>query len=181
MPEAAADTPTAPEAEAPVVTADEPGADALGEPGKAALHKEREAKKAALQKATAAEKQLAELAARVKEFEDRDKSDGERQAEAITTAKAAEAEAAAARDEALRELMRYRVGTSIEGFPPTLIGRLKGDTEDEMAADAKQLMKELGEPTKPRKPAPDPALGQTKGGGTSTADQFASAVSAFLK
>jgi hypothetical protein len=119
----------------------------LGDAGKKALQEER-------RKARAAEKQLGDLQKRLQEYEDRDKTETQK----LTEAKAAaEREAASAR----QELMRYRVAAS-KKLPAELAGRLRGDTEEEMAADANSLLEVLGQRQTPsydggvRKPAPAP-------------------------
>lgn len=76
-------------------------------------------------------KDNAKAAARLSEIEDAQKTQSEKDAERIA---ALESEAAQARAEALR----LRVGTQA-GLSPELIDRLKGSTEDEIAADAAQL------------------------------------------
>lgn len=73
-----------------------------------------------------------ELEAKLKEYEDRDKTELERIEE-----RAAKAEMAAAEREA--ELARYRVGVA-KGLPPDLIGRLRGSTDEELMADADALL-----------------------------------------
>ncbi|GGM04807.1 hypothetical protein GCM10010099_21150 [Streptomyces cinereus] len=126
----------------------------LGEGGQKALAAERKAKTAAEKQAKAAEKQLGELQKRLQEFEDRDKTEAQKLAEAKT---AAESEAATAK----QELMRYRVAAE-KKLPAELAARLRGSTEEEMAADADSLLEVLGQRQTPsydggvRKPAPAP-------------------------
>lgn len=83
-------------------------------------------------RARKAEAEQKELAARVKEFEDRDLSEQER------LAKAAE-EAKTAADRAAAENLRLRVALD-KNLPPELIDRLRGDSVDELEADAEQLL-----------------------------------------
>ncbi len=92
--------------------------------------------KAERQAAKEARDRADELAAKVKEFEDRDKSEQERLAEAATTAEREASEAKA-------ELLRLRVATS-KNLPPELADRLRGDDEQELAADADRLLKLVG-------------------------------------
>ena len=101
----------------------------LGDPGKKALQEER-------RKAREATKQLNELQARLKEFEDRDKTELQKLAEAHQTAeqRASTAEQA---------LARYRVATA-KGIPAELVDRLQGSTEDELAEDADRLLSLIG-------------------------------------
>lgn len=103
------------------------------EGAKKALAEERRARRAA-------EKQLHDLETRVKEFEDRDKSDTEKH-----SARADAAEARATKAE--RDLARYRVAAD-KGLDSKLAGRLQGDTDEELAADAETLLKQFGTATK---------------------------------
>lgn len=73
-----------------------------------------------------------ELAARLKEIEDRDKTDAERNREAAETA-------TRERDEARAQLMRERVARRLQ-VPDELVDRLRGDTEEALEADAKSLL-----------------------------------------
>lgn len=72
------------------------------------------------------------LEVRLKEFEDRDKTELQRLEE-----RAAAAEKAAADRESA--LLRYRVATA-KNLPADLVDRLKGDTEEELSADADALL-----------------------------------------
>jgi hypothetical protein len=126
----------------------------LGEAGQKALVAERKAKAAAERQAKAAQKQLDELSKRLQEYEDRDKTETQKLAEAKA---AAEREAATAR----QELMRYRVAAR-KKLPAELADRLQGATEEEMAEDADKLLEVFGQRQTPsydggvRKPAPAP-------------------------
>ncbi|MGX1129898.1 putative nucleic acid-binding Zn-ribbon protein [Streptomyces glaucescens] len=108
----------------------------LSDAGKRALTEERKARAAAERQAKAAQKQLDDLSKKLQAFEDRDKTEAQKLAEAKT---AAEREAASAK----QELMRYRVAAS-KKLPANLAARLQGDTEEEMAADADLLLEVLG-------------------------------------
>ncbi|QLQ37982.1 capsid assembly scaffolding protein Gp46 family protein [Micromonospora robiginosa] len=103
--------------------------DELRDPGKKALQEERA-------KARKATRELAEAQARLKEFEDRDKTELQKLTEAQQTAE----QRAAAAEQALA---RYRVATA-KGVPADLVDRLRGDTEDELAADADRLLEVIG-------------------------------------
>lgn len=88
---------------------------------------------------------------KLKEYEDRDKSDAERAAERATEAeqRAQQAETA---------LLRMRVATS-KGLPVELADRLQGSDEKEMGADADRLlslMKPRNGTSVPRGAQPDP-------------------------
>lgn len=93
---------------------------------------------AALKKAN---KEAEKYRLKLKEFEDANKSEAERLREEMEASKR-EAQ------EARKESMRLQVGLD-KGLPKTLISRLQGDTEEEMAADADALLAEL-KPGKPR-------------------------------
>lgn len=97
----------------------------LGDAGKRALDAERAARKAA-------EKQTADLAARLKEIEDRDKSDGEKQSERLAAAekRANDAEARA---------MRLEIAAT-KGLTASQAKRLVGTTKEELEADADELL-----------------------------------------
>lgn len=145
----------------------------LGDAGKSALHKERDARrkaesarKSAESRAAVAQKALDALTAKVREFEDRDKTESEKQQEALAAAKTAAADAAAERDKASKELLRYRIGMSIEDFPASLIPRLQGETEEEIAEDAKRLMEDLGANKKQIRKAPTTSPGLKSGAST---------------
>jgi hypothetical protein len=101
----------------------------LGDAGQKALREERA-------RARAEAKRAAALEARLKEFEDRDKTESQKLAEAR---QAAEQRATAAES----ALARYRVAAT-KGVPAELVERLRGDTEDELAADADRLLELVG-------------------------------------
>jgi hypothetical protein len=133
----------------------------LGDAGKAAIKKEREARQAA-------EKAQKALEARVKEFEDAQKTESERTAERI---KQLEADAAKAK--------RYEAANAA-GLSLSLAPRLVGNTLEELIADAEQLKQQLGSaaptgPTLPPTPAPDRRQGggQAETGGTMAAGRAA--------
>lgn len=142
--------PTAPQAPTPAAepaTGDANGD--LGDAGKAALQKERDARKAA-------DKELRELRARVQQFEDAKKTDEQRNAERI---EALQKDAAKA--------LRYEAAEK-SGLPLSLSQRLNGSTLDELIADAEQLKQLLGTaapaaPATPSTPKPDPRQGGGQG------------------
>lgn len=117
------DAPAPPAADAPVVpeTSVTPTADApLGEPGLAALKAEREAHAAAVKK--------------LKEYEDRDKTDAEKQAEETETLRRENAEL---KSGALRATV-----AATKGVPVNL---LSGSTQQELEASADALIAFRGE------------------------------------
>lgn len=138
--------------------------DDLGDAGKAALKRERDARKAA-------EKEKADLAKKIADFE---KAQKDRDDEAAK-AKGEWETVATAREKELEELKRSlaerdlndlrRTVAADEGLPADLALRLQGDDEDALRTDAKALAKFLkakdatdtdaGERTKPGTKKPD--------------------------
>jgi len=116
--------------------------------------KAREQEKRAKENATAAAR-LAELeAANLSELE---------------KAQKAAADAAARLAEYERTNLRQRVALT-KGVPVELVDRLRGDTEEEITADADALLALISAPKSPR---PDPSQGPRATANASTADQFA--------
>ena len=135
--------PATPAVPAPV--GDPPAADEpLGAPGLKALQAERDAR-------AAAEKANADLAAKVKEFEDRDKTEAQKATERLAASEAAAADAQI-------QLARYKVAAE-KGVDAEL---LTGKDETEMRAAADKLLAWRGDP-KPSVPKPDPAQGARPG------------------
>lgn len=131
-------TPDVPETQSATDTTQQEDVTAsLGEGGKKALDAERKARAAAEKTATAAQKKLDDMAKRLQQFEDRDKTDAQKLAE---RAQAAEAEAA----KASSKLMRFEVAAD-KKLPAGWANRLQGSTKEELEADADTLLKELGE------------------------------------
>ena len=127
----------------------------LGEAGIAALKSEREAR-------AAAEKAAKEALARVKEFEDRDKSEAQKQQEALEHAQRELAEMKVAKT-------RAEVAAS-KGVPAAL---LAGSTVEELEASADALIAFKGEAATVH-PLNIPKLGQVPGNNSaSSADRFA--------
>lgn len=109
-------------------------------------------------------------AAKLDEIEQANKSEAERLAEEVSTAKA-EADAARA------ELLRYRVAAD-HGITDAedIALFLTGSDEDTLKRQAERLAARNAEQGKPRSPRPDPNQGRTSSGTASTADQFAAAI-----
>lgn len=119
------------------VTDDDTDEDEDDEPkGKAPVSKADDgvppAVKAALRKAN---KEAETLRLKLKEFEDRDKTETQKLAE---RADAAEKRAA----ELERQTLRSKVGAA-KGLPPKMWDRLRGDDEDALKADADDLLAEI--------------------------------------
>ena len=123
--------------------------DSLGDAGKKALASERSARRAA-------EKAAADALAKVKQFEDRDKSDLEKLTEQI-----AQADARAKQAEA--EALRLRVASET-GLPADLQEFLVGDDEEVLRQRAAKLMAATNAANEPRRPAPDPSQGAKPAG-----------------
>lgn len=121
-----------------------PPADDLGDAGKKALAAERAAKRAA-------EKQVAELAAKVKEFEDASKSEAEKAAARAEAAEKALAEVTA-------KALRLEVAAEV-GVPADLVEFLTGGDEESLRAQAEKLMAATAASKAPRPPQPDPSQG----------------------
>ena len=103
----------------------EPEQPELGDAGKKAIDAER-------RNARAATKERDALAARLKEYEDRDKTEADKMADRLA---AAEQRATAAETARLRQQVALD-----KGLPAELVGRLRGDTEAELEADADDLL-----------------------------------------
>lgn len=141
----------APVEPAPTPTNPTPAPEAtLGDGGKKALDAERSARRAA-------EKAAAEALAKVKQFEDRDKTELEKLTDQISKAKA---EA----DQARAEALRLRVAAE-SGLPADLHEFLVGNDEEDLRSKAQKLMAATAAATDPRRPAPDPTQGAKPGSG----------------
>lgn len=141
--------------------------DALGEAGKKALNAEREARKEA-------EKRLKELDARVKEFEDRDKTEQERAQEHLERLTGDLDATRASLAAAELNLARVEVAHA-KGIPTELVPRLRGETREELEADADALLEIVGkrEAEAPRKPKPVGSLGTGGNANLTPQEQFA--------
>jgi hypothetical protein len=65
------------------------------------------------------------------------------------------------------ENTRLRVALE-KGIPASAVDRLRGETPEEIAADADVLLGMLTQPTAPRPPLPDPTQGRTTAAATAT-------------
>ena len=120
--------------------APEPSAtDALGDAGKKALDAERREKRAA-------EKRAADLETRLKEFEDRDKSEAQKLAERAEAAERRLAEVEA-------QSLRLEVAAE-KGLTPAQARRLLGSTREELETDADELLASFRQ-SEPRVPGLD--------------------------
>lgn len=130
----------------------------LGDAGKKAL----DAMKA---ERNAAKRERDAIKARLDEIERAGLSDLERAQQ-----EAQEARARLSEYERTNLLQRVAIE---KGVPAELVGRLRGETEDDISADADALMALVNAPKAPR---PDPTQGGRGAAPASTGEQFASAV-----
>lgn len=154
-----------PEPEEPAAPVDVPAEPAKEQPAQAETDWKAEARKWE-QRA----KENATAAAQLKALEDAQKTEQQRLEE---RAAAAEARAAAL------ELDSARATVALDkGLTASQAKRLVGSTIDELAADADQLLLDLGKPA-PKTPAADPSQGPKPGtGALSPAEQFAEIIRA---
>lgn len=124
----------------------------LGEAGQKALSEERKARKAAERGQAASQKQLDDMARRLKEFEDRDKSDLDKLTERASTAEQTAASATA-------KLLRYEVAAA-KKLPSEWAARLQGSTQEELETDADQLLEVLGTQQQRQTPSYDGGVRQ---------------------
>ena len=142
--------------------ADPPTPTDLGDPGKKALGEERAARKTA-------EKERAALEARLKEFEDRDKTEAQKLAE-----RAAAAEKTAADKDA--EVLRLRTALKHGIADEDAETFLTGTDQATLTKQAERLVALRG-PVGPRTPAPDPSQGaRGTGSAASLDDQITAAI-----
>lgn len=109
----------------------------------------RNAIKAERQKANDAEERNKKLLARLAEFEDRDKTDAERQSQLIEELQRERDEAAAKARELELNMLRARVASEA-GVPAELVDRLRGDNEKDLRADAVRLAETFAVRSQPR-------------------------------
>jgi hypothetical protein len=140
----------------------EPESEQLGEAGQKAIKAERA-------RASAAERELRAVQAQLQEATSR--------ADAAETAREA---FAADLTEAQKQNLRLNIGID-KGLTRSLIGRLQGDDEESLSADADELLK-LVTPTAPTSstPRPDPSQGSRTPAPTTPAAAFAASMSRYL-
>lgn len=152
----------------PADPADEP----LGDAGKKALEAERAKNKDLTKQA----REGAAAIARLKEIEDAEKTELDREREAKATLEQQNRELQ-------RELLQSRVGRA-KGLPEAFIAVLQGDDEDAMSAHADQLLAAMPQPPAdpPADPAPTPpgAPAAPAGGTKPPAQGLAAAVAARM-
>jgi hypothetical protein len=99
-----------------------------------------------------------EAAAKWKEYQETQKTESEKTAERLAKA---ESDARAAQ----QELIRFRIAAE-KGLTPELVSRLRGDTEEELAADADSLITLFGGVTPASKKSVQPVKTQGLESGT---------------
>jgi hypothetical protein len=142
--------------------------DQLGDAGKRALEAER-------RRAAAAERDAKALKAKLDEIEAANLSEVEK-----ATKRATDAESRLVEIE--RTILRQQVAID-KGLPAKWVDRLRGDSAEELAADADEILADLAAKAPDTAPAPRPDLTQGakgKQGGLTTAQQFADAIGAAL-
>lgn len=117
----------------------------LGDAGEKALKAEREARRAAEKSARDAKKATADALARVKEFEDRDKTETQKAAERIAALEQALAEKDSVISAKDREAERAKIAAA-KGVPANLV---TGNTPEEMEASAEAALDWAGTGRKP--------------------------------
>lgn len=116
----------------------------------------------------AAEKALKELNTRLREFEDKDRTEGERLQARADEAEKALAEATAKAKDLELQMLRARVAAQA-GLPAEAVSRLQGSTEAELKRDAEQLSALVGARTRAAS-APSAGFGGGPRGSEAPAD-----------
>ncbi|MFC9432690.1 hypothetical protein [Nocardia sp. NPDC057030] len=157
-----------PVSEPPKTDAPEAISDDLGAAGKAAIQKEREARKDLERKLAESSQLQNELAAKVKEFEDRDKTDQQRLADEVAALKQQVADKDVEIGKARHASLRAEVAAA-KGVPAT---SLSGTTREELEACADDLIAWRDANTK-RPPKPPAPSGGLKSGASPNGDHSA--------
>lgn len=127
----------------------------MGDAGKKALAAERAARREA-------EKRAAEVEARLKELEDKDKSDSQKLTDRLATAEK-RAETAESR------VLRLEVAMD-KGLSAVMARRITGSTKEELEADADELLASFKSSDEGDKKAPGKPAEDLKGGGDPTSE-----------
>lgn len=162
MPEATESTETQSETAAPEANSEE-----LGATGKAAIQKEREARKETARKLAETEQQRQALADKIQEFEDRDKSETQKLANQLTALQKQLADKDTEIANARTASMRSEVAAD-KGVPAS---SLSGTTKEELEASADELIA-WREAHSPKRKAPTGSSG-LKSGASGSGDQSA--------
>jgi hypothetical protein len=150
---------------------DAPGAtpEGLGDAGKAAIQKERDAR-ADLERRLAESEQLKkDLAAQVKAFEDRDKTEQQKLADRVEELQ----QAIAAKDKEIDRAQRASLRASVAADKGVPVTSVSGTTREEMEASADEVLAWLEAKTASKRSTPKPPApsGGLKSGASSTGDQ----------
>lgn len=123
------------------------GNEQLGDGGKRALNSERQARRDA-------EKKLTDMASRLQQYEDRDKTELQKALE--------RAEAAEKGVSSMRVANARLMAAAVHNLPPDLIDLLGGGTDEEIDARAKLLAEKLAAAAPPPAPVKEPAPARTR-------------------
>lgn len=137
--------------------------EALGENGMKALKAERDANKAA-------KARIAEYEAKIKAFEDKNKTESEKETERIQALEKSNTENS-------RKALQYEVAAE-KGIPLKLATRLRGDDKDAMLADADDLLPLIHNETKTPDLKPDKSQGH---GGKPKPTTLSAAIAGHMK
>lgn len=119
-------------------------------------------------------KENAEARKELDSIRDAQKSEAEKAADRVAAAEKSAADA-------LAELLRFKVaGKHGITDPDDIELFLTGSDEETLTRQAQRLSDRNAEASQPRRPLPDPNQGRSTQGATSTADQFAAALSDVL-
>ena len=114
----------------------------LGDAGKKALAEERKARRALEKQLKELGTSNSELQKQLKEFEDRNMSETEKAIEAANAA-AGERDSARSENEKLQTILRRQKISATKGLDPDLWDRVRGETEEEIAADVEALVEKF--------------------------------------
>jgi|SRR5690554_2546744 len=116
----------------------------------------------------------ADAAERLKALEDAQKSEAQRQQEALEAA-------TAERDQLRLEVLRRDVAAKV-GLPPEMAARLQGATAEELETDAQALAPLIAarQEEERKKRFEDPGAGRGSGAASTPADAFAAALDQYL-
>lgn len=170
MPEAEK-VPAATESEAAETTdaTSEELSEELGEPGKAAIRKEREARQQLEKQLKEAQQLKDSLAAKVRDFEDRDKSETQKLADQV----AALQQQLAAKDAEVAKATLAATKAEVARVKGVPANRLAGSTKEELEADADAYLTEVAQQRDASKPTRKPPVAGLKSGATSSVETSA--------
>lgn len=153
----------------------DPADESLGDPGKKALEAEREARKALEKQLRDASKAREALEGKVREFEDRDKSETEKLTGRIKELEQLYEESQRSLSAKDVDILRRDVARD-KGVP---VSAVTGTTKEEMEAAADALLEWRG--SQPKKPAGFQSGASAPGNGASEKDKAAAAIRAMRR